>query len=138
MKYCSKCGAEIFDEAVVCVKCGCLTQEQANPIYAQPVHGQPNETTPQPIVVPYPAQSVPVRRNGNATAIKVFLILGTILMAIYTFCIALAWCLPMTLSYCKKIKRGETIGTGFKVCTLLFVSLLGGILMLCDNNDKTA
>ena len=23
MKYCSKCGSEILDEAVVCVKCGC-------------------------------------------------------------------------------------------------------------------
>ena len=38
MKYCSKCGNELFDEAVVCPKCGCATeqsakkqQKQANP-----------------------------------------------------------------------------------------------------------
>lgn len=26
MKYCSKCGAELLDEAVVCPKCGCETE----------------------------------------------------------------------------------------------------------------
>ncbi len=26
MKYCSKCGNELFDEAVVCPKCGCSTE----------------------------------------------------------------------------------------------------------------
>lgn len=29
MKYCSKCGNELFDEAVVCPKCGCATEDQA-------------------------------------------------------------------------------------------------------------
>jgi len=27
MKFCSKCGKEIFDEAVICVHCGCQVQE---------------------------------------------------------------------------------------------------------------
>ena len=27
MKYCSKCGAEIHDEAVVCVNCGCQVEK---------------------------------------------------------------------------------------------------------------
>ena len=25
MKFCSKCGNELFDEAVICPKCGCAT-----------------------------------------------------------------------------------------------------------------
>ena len=29
MKYCSKCGNELFDEAVVCPKCGCATEQTA-------------------------------------------------------------------------------------------------------------
>lgn len=29
MKYCSHCGAELNDDAVVCVKCGCSTKHQA-------------------------------------------------------------------------------------------------------------
>lgn len=28
MKYCAKCGAEMFDEAVICVKCGCPVEAQ--------------------------------------------------------------------------------------------------------------
>ena len=26
MKYCTHCGAELFDEAIVCTKCGCATE----------------------------------------------------------------------------------------------------------------
>ncbi|MBQ9761020.1 MAG: hypothetical protein IJW16_06700 [Clostridia bacterium] len=26
MKYCTKCGAEIFDDAVICIKCGCAVE----------------------------------------------------------------------------------------------------------------
>ncbi len=29
MKYCSKCGKEIMDEAVVCVNCGCAVENAA-------------------------------------------------------------------------------------------------------------
>ena len=117
MKYCSKCGTELFDEAVVCTKCGCPVQGS---VYYQ------TQFTPQ---------STFEKSEGNTTAAKVFMIIGTVLMAIWTFCIGLAWCLLMTLSYCNKVKRGEPIGTGFKVCTLIFVSLIAGILMLCDNNN---
>ena len=31
MKYCSKCGNELFDEAVICPKCGCPA-ENVNPV----------------------------------------------------------------------------------------------------------
>ena len=135
MKYCAKCGTELFDDAVICVKCGCLTEDQSTPIYQQPTPNQWTENPSQPIGVPLTMQNTFAKSNSNTTTVKVFLILGTVLMALYTFCIGLAWCLPMTLSYCNKVKRGEPIGTGFKVCCLLFVSLIAGILMLCDNND---
>ena len=112
MKYCSKCGAELFDEAVICIKCGSPVQNNIQ------FASQPSNY---------------VQESGVTTTTKVFMIIGTVLMALWTFCIGLAWCLPMTLSYFGKVKRGEPIGTGFKVCTLIFVSLVAGILMLCDN-----
>ena len=115
MKYCSKCGAEMVDEAVFCVKCGCAVENS--------------------IVFPDAAQNTASQKSGTVTAAKVFMILGTVLMALCTYCIGLAWCLPMTIVYFNKIKRGEPIGTGFKVCSLLFVSMIAGILMLCDNNN---
>ena len=45
------------------------------------------------------------------------------------------WCIPMVDSYSKKIKRREPVGVGFKICTLLFVNWVAGILMLCDRED---
>lgn len=110
--YCVKCGAEIMDEAVICPKCGCYTSnfnQQAKP-----------------------TASSASKNEGLKTAAKIFMILGCIFMGFAI--IPLAWTLPMTLSYCDKVKRGEKVGTGFKVCTLLFVSMIGGILMLCDND----
>ena len=29
MKFCSKCGNELFDEAVICPKCGCATGDMS-------------------------------------------------------------------------------------------------------------
>lgn len=50
------------------------------------------------------------------------------------FLISLVWKIPMTVRYCKSIdKSGLPVGTGFKICSLLFVSMIAGILMLCDN-----
>jgi len=111
MKYCSHCGAEIMDEAVVCVKCGCAV-ESAKANTAK----KDNETM--------------------KTIIKVFLILGTIASGLAGFLIPLAWCIPMTVSICRKMKNDEEIGTGLKVCTLLFVNIVSGILLLCMNNDQ--
>lgn len=115
MKFCSKCGMQLFDDAVICTNCGCPTESHVF------IENQPKIVKPQ--------------TSGTITATKVFMIIGTIFMAIYTLCIGLAWCLPMTISYCNKVKRGEPIGTGFKVCSLLFVNTIAGILMLCDNRN---
>ncbi|MBO5715872.1 MAG: hypothetical protein J6S23_05720 [Clostridia bacterium] len=112
MKYCSKCGKELFDEAVICPQCGCPTEHQE--IYSTQSHEPRELSTIQKVT-------------------KAFMIVETVLGGIYI--LPLAWCLPMTISYCKKLKKGEPIGTGFKVCSLIFVSLIAGILMLCDNDN---
>ena len=64
------------------------------------------------------------------TAIKVFLIIGTIFQAFYTLGIALFWCIPMTVHY---FRNAGWVNTGYKVCTLLFVNTIAGILMFCDD-----
>ena len=40
----------------------------------------------------------------------------------------------MTVSVYKAYKGEKYLGTGFKVCTLLFLSFIGGILLLCDKD----
>lgn len=47
--------------------------------------------------------------------------------------IPLAWMIPMVI-HVNKARKGEcTLSTGFKVCFLLFCNLIGGILLLCDD-----
>ena len=113
MKFCTKCGTQLVDEAIVCTGCGCAVG-----------------STPAPA----PATFVEEKKNsGLSTAAKVFMVLGTVIMGIYI--IPLAWCIPMTVSYFRKVKNNRPVSTGFKVCSLLFVSVLGGIFMLCDKDN---
>ena len=71
--------------------------------------------------------------SGLLIAAKVLMIISTVLSGIVL--IPLSWTLPMTITYCKKLNSGEQIGTGFKICSLFFVSTIGGILMLCDTSQ---
>lgn len=109
MKYCVHCGNELHEEAVVCVKCGRSVEAE------------------KPAVV---------KKSGNdtlATVVKVFLIIGCIAQG-WTL-LPLAWCLPITISIFNAMREGRPIGTGLKVCTLLFVNLIAGICLLCMNDD---
>lgn len=126
MKFCSKCGNQLVDEAVVCPKCGCAVDGASIKVTSpqgQPATQGPSATQEQPT----PHEST------MSTLAKVFMIIGTVVGGLS--CIPLAWCLPMTISYCNKLKRGEPVSTAFKVCSLLFVNLLAGIFMLCDNDN---
>ena len=108
-KFCVHCGAEIHEEAVVCVKCG----RSVAPL---------NPQTP-----------VKEQDDTMSTVVKVFLILGCIAQC---WCIIpLAWCLPITISIFNSFKEKRPIGTGMKVCALLFVNLVAGICLLCMNDD---
>ena len=104
MKYCTHCGKEVLDEAVICPGCGCPLDRQVE------------------------------KASNIKTIAKIFMIIGTVVNSIYGLIIPLAWCLPMTLSFCKKVKKNEKISTGFKVCILLFVNTIAGIVLLCDKD----
>ena len=112
MKYCTICGAEIADEAVVCVHCGCAVQPLNTNVSTN------TETSALKIVA------------------KVFMIIGCVASAFF-FLFPLAWTIPMTVSYCRSIENRQPVSVGFKVCTLIFVNAVAGILMLCDNDSKS-
>lgn len=64
-------------------------------------------------------------------AIFILCLISTIAMGIAI--IPLAWCIPMTMKAYRSYKDGTDLSTGFGVCTLLFVNLIAGILILaCD------
>ena len=116
MKYCTNCGSPISETAKFCGNCGV------------PAAGQTGEA--ERVYEPPYYENGPRRRDdGMVTVIKVFLILSCIGLGM--FLIPLAWCIPMTVSIFRKLNSGEPIDTGLKVCTLLFVNLIAGILLLC-------
>lgn len=107
MKYCTHCGAKIDDQAVICVYCGCQTEA---------------------------SRSVqPAKDDTMATLVKVFLILGCV--SVGWAIIPLAWCIPITVSIFNKLKTGQPIGTGLKVASLILVSLVAGICLLCMDDN---
>ena len=116
MKYCTNCGSPLAEGMNFCGNCGV------------PVAGQTAETATRVYEPPY-YDAPPRRDDGLVTVIKVFLILGCISFG--ALLIPLAWCIPMTVSIFRKLDSGEPISTGLKVCTLLFVNLIAGILLLC-------
>ncbi len=103
MKYCTKCGAELYDESMMCPKCGCLTAD-------------------------YKARSS--KRDEMSLAIKIFMIIGCVVSGL-GFLIPLAWTIPMTVIIYRRLENREPIGLGFKICTVLFCSQIAGILLLC-------
>lgn len=114
MKYCSHCGTELSDDASFCSHCGVCVQNGNGG-----VAWQRNESN-----------------NNLITCIKVFLIIACIVNALSSFGIALAWCLPMTIQIFRRMREGIPVGLALKVCTLIFVSLVSGILLLCYNDGS--
>ncbi len=111
MKYCPKCGSEVDDSNVYCPKCG----TRIDGVVEEVVDPQPeyNETSRALRMVAF-----------------VFMIIGTISTGI--FLLPLIWCIPMTVYYYHAYTENRHVGIAFKVCALLFVNLIAGILMLVD------
>ena len=104
--YCKNCGHQINDEAVVCTACGAPTDNYK--------------------------KVVSTSESGEKYKVaKVFMIIGCVFSALW-YLIPLAWTIPMTVHLFKASKKGEKVGTAFKVCSLLFVNTIAGILLLCE------
>ena len=108
MKYCTHCGGELVDDAVICIHCGCQVENK------KPV--------------------VKTKDDSMQTVVKVFMVLSCV--ALGWLIIPLAWCIPMTVHCFTAFKKNEPLGTGFKVCTLLFVSVVAGICLLCMDDEQ--
>ena len=141
---CSCCGNEVRENERYCNNCGQNNEGYVErktietvEIYKQPannVYSQPQPSYQQVNTFQQPTEHVSKPESGTTTAVKVFMIIGAIFMALSTYFIGLAWCIPMCIYYFNKVKNGGIIGTGFKVCSMLFVSMIGGILMFCDKD----
>ena len=119
MKYCTYCGNQLDNDAF-CPKCGNRSNisPQNRNIYSRNNSGL-----------------ILSNDSGLVIAVKIILVVKCILIAFSTFGFGLIRTIPMTISYFQNIKKGNPISKAFKVCTLLFVSLIAGILMFIDDEN---
>ena len=105
--YCPNCGTKLANDAKFCGNCGYNLRTAVQP-------------------------AARVRDNDHTliVIIEVCMILGCVYRGIGGFLVPLAWCIPMTVSFFRSVRNGTPTSTAFKVCTLIFVSLVAGILLL--------
>ena len=75
--------------------------------------------------------------NGNDATLRLIAFIFCIVSTVTTcwLIIPLAWMIPMTV-HCWGIYKGTKPNTtAFGVCTLLFVTIVGGILLLISKKD---
>ena len=97
----------------------------AQPTYAQPTYAQTQHGQTQAV-------------NSTDQTLRLIAFILCILSAI-SVCwaiIPLAWMIPMTI-HCWKLYKGEKVNTvAFGVCTLLFVNIISGILLLVSTKEE--
>lgn len=68
--------------------------------------------------------------NGAYNDVGMACGVGMIVMAICSL-IALAWVIPLTVYVFRRTKARAPVSTAAKVCILIFVNVISGILLLC-------
>ena len=111
MNYCPECGAPVEEGAAYCAKCGKRLSA-------------PSAMNPEVVI------SGNQEEGSLVTIAKVLMILTTVTSGFLL--IPLAWCIPMTVHYFNCIKNKEKVSVAFKICVLIFMNVISGILMLCD------
>ena len=156
MKICPNCHAQNFDIETKCGKCSYPLNTNS---FEPPVMIAQQATPAQPQSVFYVQ---PVRNHALQRVAKAFMIVSCVIVAIAVLTTFILWavsvslessipsllfwiymillfpylifCICMTTHYCHKTADGKPVGIAFKIIILLFIRLVAGILMLCDND----
>lgn len=149
--YCSNCGKEINDYVTFCPLCGAKVGHENRmemPLY------QKSENSNKTLYTVAMVFSIITIATSIITSI--FLIIcGLVSLRIYdtsdseVFSIAISYIviavlalvtliyrIPMTITISKAIKNKTSLSVAFKVCTLLFLNVISGILLLCASENK--
>ena len=103
------------------------TQSLVSSNYTQP------SVQPQP--VPAQAASYPMTKQDETLRLINGILCILSCIAICWAVIPLAWAIPMTVHSWGIYKGTKPNTTAFGVCTLIFVNIIGGILLLVSNKD---
>ena len=123
MKKCNQCGTIVSDDEKICNNCGGEAFDAAPDFNTAPELNGAN------------GGNKPVGGTILQKLSKVLMVISCIAGGLLI--LPLAWLIPITVAYCKKVKSGKKVGIGFKICVLLFVNVFAGVSMLCDSSDKS-
>ena len=140
--YCENCGAQLDEDAVFCTNCGATVERDdtnnsnsnnAKTKYCIKCGAPLPHGAPICLKCGCEADTKAKGPSTLSTVAKAFMIVGCVVAGLEAL-LPLCWAIPMTLHYHRCLEEGKPVSTAFKVCSLLFVNTVAGILMLCDNN----
>ena len=145
MKYCVKCGSQLEDEAVICPHCGCVADPMKFYNHVQNQKPKEKSYTLRKIALIFNWVTVGLLAFIGVIYLFIFItamladgvtsdLLGAFIFSIVIMFAPIAWMLPMTINLQKCYKNKSDISTAFKVCNLIFVNQIAGILLLCEEN----
>lgn len=153
MKYCSHCGTAIPDEAEICMHCGCRVgvapaskSEDNNKtlgliakifMIITDVSAALGVLSILFILVFFGVLGNVVPGFTPDDQIALAIVNGTFVFMLIVALVPLAWCIPMTVVVHRRLRDKQPIGTGFKICVLLFCNVVSGILLLCMKDEAT-
>ncbi len=118
MSYCTNCGEELLSGIKYCPNCGTKVEEPKKE-YQETVEVKTKLGNGEEDVL--------------GTIAFVVMTLKTVVFALAVVgIIPLIWRIPMIIKYKKALDNKEPVDITFKVCTLIFVSVAAGILMIVD------
>ncbi len=139
VKYCAYCGNQLLKEAVMCPKCGKAVDDKKVAV-ANAEKGRILKLVVKILMLVAIGSCVVNLLETMFTTPTWFVIniaQFEISYELFIYSIPLFWQIPMIVHYFKATKQNQPIKIGFKVCTLIFVNFVAGILMLCDTDNQT-
>lgn len=127
--YCHHCGKEVENGNKFCPYCGALQDRYSDDYRYEERKDEYEESKNSSSKAASEAQT------GLDLAVKIFMVLSTVAFGFAV--IPLIWMVPMTIHAFHKADNNEEYGIGFSICSLIFVDVVAGILMIIRDTYKT-
>lgn len=140
--------AQCQGQAAQSYDAGQTVQQAYDPYQAQQTYQQPYQATyeqpqpayqqvyAQPVAPAAPAALYPMTDTDRNLRLVAFIFCILSLVGSCWLIIPLAWMIPMSVISWGIYKGTKANTVAFDVCTLIFCSLVAGILLLCSNKDR--
>ena len=143
-RYCTYCGNQVLKQAVVCTKCGCAIKPMPKTVSIKNGKGLQIATKVLMIlscvasgICAIVMAGIALMFNNMSIIDDYYSVFAPMYLIFSIICLVpLCWTFPMTKHYINAIKQGRPVGIAFKVCTLIFVNMIAGVLMLCDTSTN--